>query len=79
MSRTRRYKQGDPLFGKQLLFYTDSYVLVSKQTQKINSINELSGMTLGVFQEDASNVSYYLWKISVGKFYGKFCFLQPRV
>ena len=25
MSRTKRYKQGDPLFGKQLLFYTDTY------------------------------------------------------
>lgn len=61
------------LNSNQLLFYTDSYVLVSKQDKKINSINELNGMTLGVFQEDSSNISYYLGSVNNIKYfnYGK--------
>lgn len=52
------------LNSNQLLFYTDSYVLVSKQEKKYNSINELSGMTIGVFSEDSSNISYYLGSVN---------------
>lgn len=61
------------LNSNQLLFYTDSYVLVSKQDKKINSINELNNMTLGVFQEDSANISYYLSSVDNIKYfnYGK--------
>lgn len=52
------------LNSNQLMFYADSYVLVSKSDKKFNSINELSGMTLGVFKDDSSNVSYYLSSVN---------------
>lgn len=56
------------LSSNQLLFYTDSYVLVSKQDKKYNSLNELNGMTFGVFKDDAASVSYYLSSLDEVKY-----------
>ena len=47
------------LNSNQLLFYTDSYVLISKQDKVINSINELTGLSIGVLKDDSANISYY--------------------
>lgn len=57
------------LNSNQLLFYTDSYVLVAKQDSKINAISELKGLTLGVLKEDAANVSYYLGSVNSIKYF----------
>ena len=48
------------LTNKQLLIYNDSYIALGKKEQKINTIYDLEGMTLGISNSDSSNVSYYL-------------------
>ena len=48
------------LTSNQLLIFSDPYVGIEKQNRKVNSINDLEGLTLGILKEDINNVSYYL-------------------
>jgi len=52
------------LTNKQLLIYNDSYVALSKKEQKINTIYDLEGMTIGISDADTSMVSYYLKSVN---------------
>ena len=44
---------------KNILFYTDNYIVVSKLDKEINSIDELKSEQIGVLKDDLSYVSYY--------------------
>ena len=49
-----------PINSNQLLIYEDNYVAVAKKSIKVNKISDFSGYTLGVLNNDSSNISYYL-------------------
>ncbi len=46
--------------GKDLLLFVDGYIALGKQYQRINHINDMKNMTLGVFASDLQEVTYYL-------------------
>ena len=46
--------------SNQLLFYEDTYVLVSKKEEQINRITDLANSSVGILSTDEDNVSYYL-------------------
>src|SRR5699024_8104149 len=43
-----------------LPLFNDSYVAIGKTYQRINSIKDFKNTTFGVFEEDSSDISYYL-------------------
>ena len=52
------------LNSNQLLIFTDIYVSISKNDIKISSLEDLSGLTVGLLESDSSNINYYLEGIS---------------
>ena len=50
--------------SNQLLIYNDSYVCVEKNERKINSVNDLAGLTVGVLESDTNIIGYYLENVS---------------
>ena len=48
------------LNSNQLFFYEDIYTLISKKSERINNINDISNSTIGVLTNDENNISYYL-------------------
>ncbi len=52
------------LNSNQLFFYEDTYVLVSKKSERINTIHDISGTTIGVLTNDENNISYYLKSVT---------------
>lgn len=58
--RIRILDNGEELTDKDLYLFTDNYIAVGKTHERISHINDLKNMTIGVFEEDASDVSYYL-------------------
>ena len=50
----------EELGENDILLYTDKYVLIGKNNDNINSISSLREKTIGVLEEDVSNVRYYL-------------------
>lgn len=50
----------DKITDNDLLIFTDNYVAIGKEYQRINHISDMKNLTLGVFMDDASIVSYYL-------------------
>ena len=58
--RIRVLKNDDVLSKRDLLLFNDNYVIVGKQYQRINHITDLKNITIGVFQEDAETISFYL-------------------
>ena len=45
---------------KDLHIFDDYYVLVSKSSMRINHIKDLKNLTIGIFQSDNEDVTYYL-------------------
>ena len=58
--RFRILKNEDTLTNKDLPLFTDSYVAVGKEYQRINHIYDMKNITFGVFKSDAAEISYYL-------------------
>ena len=50
----------EELGENDILLYTDKYVLIGKNNDNINGISSLRDKTIGVLEEDTSNVRYYL-------------------
>ena len=48
------------LTKNDLLIFNDNYIIVGKTYQRINHIQDIKNVTLGVFTKDAEEVSYYL-------------------
>ena len=44
------------LKDSELLFFTDNYVLVTKNNKEVKSINELKGVTIGALETDLSKI-----------------------
>ena len=56
-----RILDNDKGLGKNdLPLFNDSYVAIGKTYQRINSIKDFKNTTFGVFEEDSSDISYYL-------------------
>lgn len=55
--------------SNQLLFYTDSYVLISKQDTEMNSLKDIEGLTIGLLKDDSANISYYLSSVNNIKYF----------
>ena len=58
--RIRILDNGEELSDNDLYLFTDNYIAVGKEYQRISHIKDMKNMTIGVFEEDASDVSYYL-------------------
>ena len=58
--RIRILETGEELSEKDLYLFTDNYIAVGKEHERISHISDIKNMTIGVFEEDASDVSYYL-------------------
>lgn len=52
------------LKDNQLLIYNDSYIALGKKQEKINTVYDLAGVTLGILDTDSSNISYFLKSVS---------------
>ena len=52
------------LTDNDIEIYKDSYVIVSKDDKKIDTIDGLKGIKLGVLDNDINNVKYYLYESS---------------
>lgn len=50
----------DKLSEKDLFLFSDNYVAVGKNYQRINHISEMKNITFGVLKEDIEEVSFYL-------------------
>ncbi len=48
------------LKNNQIVIYDDSYILLSKTNKKFDSINDITGLTVGTMKDDISSVSYFL-------------------
>lgn len=52
------------LTSNQLLIFNDPYIAIEKAERRINSIDDLKGLTIGISLEDANIISYYLENVS---------------
>ena len=50
----------DKLTNNDLLIATDGYIAIGKEYMRINKISDMSNMTIGVFNNDMAELSYYL-------------------
>jgi len=58
--RFRVLKNDEQLTDKDLLLGEDVYVAISKSNLKINRVMDFKDMTIGVFNDDVGEISYYL-------------------
>lgn len=58
--RIRILDDGKKLTENDLPLFTDNYIAVGKTYERINHIKDIKDMTIGVFKEDSSDISYYL-------------------
>ena len=58
--RIRILNNDTQLSDKDLLFYEDGYVLVSKENIHYDSISDIKDTTIGVFSNESGEISYYL-------------------
>lgn len=60
--RFRTLSNDEKITDNDLYLNEDNYVIVSLDNKKINRVNDLSNVTLGVFSSDVGEASYYLKK-----------------
>ena len=58
--RFRVLRNDEQLTDKDLLLGEDVYVAISKNSLKINRVTDFKDMTIGVFNDDVGEISYYL-------------------
>ncbi|HIT10849.1 MAG TPA: GGDEF domain-containing protein [Candidatus Onthousia faecigallinarum] len=58
--RFRILNNDQELTSKDLLLFTDGYIALGKEYQRINHISDMKNITFGIFKEDAKEVSFYL-------------------
>ena len=58
--RIRILDNDTTLTDNDLFLFNDNYVAVGKTYQRINHITDMKNITLGIFEEDSENISYYL-------------------
>ena len=58
--RIRVLNNDATLSDSDLLIFEDGYVLVSKDTQHFDKISSIKDSTIGIFESDSGEVSYYL-------------------
>lgn len=54
------FKRVKKVSKKDILVYSDNYVLIGKESIKYNNLNEIKAGTIGVLEDDLSNISKYL-------------------
>lgn len=50
----------ETLTEDDLLLFNDNYIIVGKEYERINRTSDIKNITLGVFEEDSEEISYYL-------------------
>ena len=60
-SAFRILNYNDELSDNDILMYEDEYVIVSKEDKLLDDIRDIDSAKLGVFNNDISSVSYYLY------------------
>ena len=60
-SAFRILNYNDKLSDNDILMYEDEYVIVSKEDKLLDDIRDIDSAKLGVFNNDISSVSYYLY------------------
>ena len=58
--RFRILNGDEELSNNDLLLFTDGYIALGKEYERINFISDMNNITFGVFQNDAVDISYYL-------------------
>ena len=58
--RIRILDQDEKLTENDLPLFTDYYIAIGKEYQRINHIKDMKNITIGVFTEDSEDLSYYL-------------------
>lgn len=58
--RIRILDQDEKLTENDLPLFTDYYIAIGKEYQRINHIKDMKNITIGVFKEDSEDLSYYL-------------------
>ena len=58
--RIRILNNDDKLTKNDILIFTDTYVAVGKDYQRINYIKDFNNLTFGIFSKDHDYASYYL-------------------
>ena len=58
--RIRILDNDEKLKDSDLPLFNDHYVAVGKEYQRINNIKDFKNITFGIFENDASDISYYL-------------------
>ena len=63
-SAFRILNYNDELADNDILMYEDEYVIVSKEDKLLDDIRNIDSAKLGVFNNDISSVSYYLYGVN---------------
>lgn len=63
-SAFRILNYNDELSDNDILMYEDEYVIVSKEDKLLDDIRNIDSAKLGVFNNDISSVSYYLYGVN---------------
>lgn len=58
--KIRILDQDEKLTENDLPLFTDYYIAIGKEYQRINHIKDMKNITIGVFKEDSEDLSYYL-------------------
>lgn len=58
--RVRVLKNSDKLKDNDIKIFTDYYVLIGKNYERINHIKDIKNLTIGIFKDDKEDASYYL-------------------
>ena len=58
--RVRILPGDEKLSDNDIALFTDNYIGIGKEYQRINHIKDMKNMTIGVFEEDSEDISYYL-------------------
>lgn len=58
--RIRILNGDEKLTDKDLELFTDNYIAVGKNYERINRISDIKNKTIGVFSKDSETISYYL-------------------
>ena len=58
--RIRILDETEKTTDKDLPLFTDNYVAVGKEYQRLNHVKDMKNITFGIFKEDLKDLSYYL-------------------
>lgn len=59
------FKMKDNIEDKDILFYEDNYVILTKKNIRYNTIDEINNLTIGVLDDNLNSINNYLFNADV--------------